>query len=344
MSQKITVALIMGGKSSEHEVSLQSGKNIFDALNTELYTVILIGIAKDGAWFVMDPEHFLDHADDPSAITLSMRRTPFHFDEYAIDVAFPVIHGATGEDGAIQGVLAMQGIPCVGPSVLASALCYDKDITKKLLTIAGIAVAPSITLRNHEPIPSYPKVSAVLGDILFVKPASEGSSVGVHRITSEKDFIDGVSDAFLYDKKILIESELVGRELECAVLGNTDPDASVIGEVLVSGEHSFYSYDSKYIDQNGSTTIIPADIDPKDRSNLRELAIKAYEALECSGMARIDMFLASDGTITVNEINTIPGFTNISMYPKLWEASELSYPDLLTKLIDLALPSKDSTT
>jgi D-alanine-D-alanine ligase len=227
-------------------------------------------------------------------------------------------------------------LPFVGPGVLGSSVCMDKDVTKRLIRAAGIPCARSLTFHRHElEDTGYDAVAAELGNVFFVKPPNMGSSVGISKVKSEYDFVQAVACAFRYDNKILLEEFISGREIECAVLGNERPDASVLGEVIVNME--FYSYEAKYIDENGASLKIPADVPMAVSDRIRELAVKTFNVLCCECMARVDFFLSDGGDIFVNEVNTIPGFTDISMYPKLWEASGVSYVDLLDRLIELAV-------
>jgi D-alanine-D-alanine ligase len=349
--QKKNVGIIFGGKSTEHEVSLQSAKNIVDAIDKDKFNVILIGIDKNGIWHLNESTHFLLNSDNPSLISLhqSGRNIAFipgkneeqiiEFQEKTLsqlDVIFPIVHGTLGEDGSLQGLLKMVNLPFVGSQVLSSAMCMDKDITKRLLRDAGLNITPFIKLakKNRKNI-SFEIASSQLGCPLFVKPANQGSSVGVNKVTSPEEFEAALETAFTYDNKILIEQGIDGREIECAVIGNDEPSASVCGEIEL--EDSFYSYDTKYINDKGATVTIPANIPDEISEKIREISIKAYEVLECTGLARVDVFLTKNGEIFINEINTLPGFTNISMFPKLWEVSGLNYSDLITRLIELAI-------
>ncbi|ENU93273.1 hypothetical protein F971_01321 [Acinetobacter vivianii] len=349
--QKKNVGIIFGGKSTEHEVSLQSAKNIVDAIDKDKFNVTLIGIDKNGIWHLNESTHFLLNSDNPSLISLhqSGRNIAFipgkneeqiiEFQDKTLsqlDVIFPIVHGTLGEDGSLQGLLKMVNLPFVGSQVLSSAMCMDKDITKRLLRDAGLNITPFIKLakKNRKNI-SFEIASSQLGCPLFVKPANQGSSVGVNKVTSPEEFEAALEMAFTYDNKVLIEQGIDGREIECAVIGNDEPSASVCGEIEL--EDSFYSYDTKYINDKGATVTIPANIPDEISEKIREISIKAYEVLECTGLARVDVFLTNNGEIFINEINTLPGFTNISMFPKLWEVSGLNYSDLITRLIELAI-------
>lgn len=253
-----------------------------------------------------------------------------------LDVIFPVLHGTYGEDGTIQGLLKLANIPFVGASVLASAIGMDKDVMKRLLRDAGLPIANFVTLSKID----FKKldtggIKKTLGMPVFVKPANLGSSVGISKVYQEQDLMDKLGIAFEYDRKVLIEEFIPGREIECSVLGNENPTASLPGEIIP--QHEFYSYEAKYLDKNGAVLEVPARVTEEECKRIQALAIQAYQVLCCEGMARVDMFLTKDGKIILNEINTIPGFTAISMYPKMWEASGLSYPDLIDRLIQLAI-------
>lgn len=347
---RIRVGIIFGGRSAEHEVSLQSARNILDALDRERFEATLIGIDKQGRWHVSVGEDFLLHADDPARIALNPSGRELSVlpgreqdqlvpaDPAAtleqIDVVFPIVHGTLGEDGSLQGLLRMANLPFVGSSVLGSAVAMDKDVAKRLLRDAGLAVAPFVCLRRGDPV-DFDALVARLGLPLFVKPANQGSSVGVGKVRDRAQFVDALARAFGYDHKVLVEAAVAGREIECAVLGNEAPEASPCGEIVVHDD--FYGYDTKYIREGGADVVAPADIDPADDERIRAVALRAYRALECAGLARVDVFLSPAGDIVVNEVNTLPGFTRISMYPKLWQAAGLEYGALVTRLIELAM-------
>ncbi|MBM2886577.1 D-alanine--D-alanine ligase [Chromobacterium phragmitis] len=349
---KIRVGLIFGGQSSEHEVSLQSARNILDALDKDKFEASLIGIDKHGQWHVSQPATFLLNADDPARIALrqsgdGVALVPGQSEQQLvaaadahplaqIDVAFPIVHGTLGEDGSLQGLLTMANIPFVGAGVLGSAICMDKDVAKRLLRDAGLKVAPFVTLtRTHAAQADFAAIVAQLGLPLFVKPANQGSSVGVSKARNEAELHAALAHALRFDHKVLVEQAVVGREIECAVLGNAHPQASGCGEIVLSDE--FYAYDTKYLNEDGARVVVPADIPDQACQRIRRIAVEAFQALECSGMARVDVFLTPDGEVVINELNTLPGFTNISMYPKLWQAAGLSYRDLISALIELAL-------
>ena len=348
---KTRVGIIFGGRSAEHEVSLQSAKNILDALDKQRFDVSLIGIDKQGLWHLCDPAGFLHHADDPKRIALDTSGPLLSVQPGAergqllaadgspvpqLDVVFPIVHGTLGEDGSLQGLLRTLNLPFAGPGVLGSAAAMDKDVAKRLLRDAGLPVAPFACFsRAGAANADYDALVAQLGTPLFVKPANQGSSVGVSKVRNAAEFNTAMALALSFDHKVLVESAIVGREIECAVLGNEQPEASVCGEVVVHDD--FYGYDTKYISASGAETVIPADISAEAQQRIRDIAVRAYQALECAGMARVDVFLAANGEVVINEINTLPGFTRISMYPKLWGASGLGYTALITRLVELAL-------
>ncbi|XTZ37515.1 D-alanine--D-alanine ligase [Salmonella enterica] len=349
---KLRVGIVFGGKSAEHEVSLQSAKNIVDAIDKSRFEVVLFGIDKQGQWHICDADNYLQNASDPARIALnpsdnSVALVPGLDKQQLIpaknsaalpdiDVIFPIVHGTLGEDGSLQGMLRLANLPFVGSDVLASAACMDKDVTKRLLRDAGLTVAPFVTLtRTNRQQITFNDLQAQLGLPLFVKPANQGSSVGVSKVTSEAQYQQAVALAFEFDKKVIVEKGITGREIECAVLGNDEPLASTCGEIVLNSE--FYAYDTKYIDDNGAQVVVPAAIDATINDHIRRIAVLAYQTLGCEGMARVDVFLTPDHEVIINEINTLPGFTNISMYPKLWQASGISYSELITRLIELAI-------
>jgi D-alanine-D-alanine ligase len=355
---KLKVGILFGGKSAEHEVSLQSAKNIFDAIDREKYEPVLIGIDKTGRWLLNDESSFLINANDPKRIRLNLSSDTVALapqskgvisnlsalknngadggsHNNSIDVIFPILHGPFGEDGTVQGLLKLADIPFVGSGVLASAAGMDKDVMKRLLRDAGIPIGKFRVLCADDDVPSYEEVSSELGAPFFVKPANMGSSVGVSKVKKQSQYFPALRDAFEYDTKAVIEEFIPGRELECSVLGGSEIMASIPGEV--KSRHEFYSYNAKYLDKKGAELIIPAKVSVEIIQRVQELAIAVFKSLCCEGLARVDFFLKKDGVVIVNEINTMPGFTKISMYPKLWEASGISYTQLIDKLIGFAL-------
>ncbi len=358
---KIKVGIIFGGKSGEHEVSIVSATSIYKALDKNKYDVCLIGIDKDGRWLLPTDSHLLANANDPRLIQLNKEKASVAVTPYlhsapltklsdtgtglSIDVFFPVLHGTNGEDGTVQGLLELTQIPYVGSGVIGSSVGMDKDVARRLLREAGIPVVDTITLRrsdyDKDPSGQVQKIIKKLGLPFFVKPANAGSSVGVHKIKTKEDAAFKIADAFTFDTKVLAEKAVNARELECAVLGNEEPKASIIGEIVP--KHEFYTYEAKYIDENGADLLIPAkDINAKTTKQLQDISIAAFKCLELKGMARVDFLVDKDsGAIYLNEVNTIPGFTKISMYPKLWEATGLPYNELLDELIQLAIELKN---
>ncbi len=306
--RKLRVGVVFGGRSSEHEVSLMSAKNVMAAMDRSRYDVIPFRIPKDGK-IAYD----------------GLRK---------LDVVFPVLHGTYGEDGSVQGLLRMLDVPYVGPDTLGSSVGMDKDVAKRLLRDAKIPVADFLTFRKGESV-SAAKVWKRLGKPVFVKPANQGSSVGVHKAKDDAELAAAVKDAFRFDTKILIEEAVKGREIEVSVLGNAAPEASVAGEIIP--HHEFYSYEAKYLDEDGAGLAIPAKISAASMRKVRALAVETFRTLGLEGMARVDFFMTKGGRFLVNEVNTIPGFTRISMYPKLWAATGLPYPKLIDRLIALAL-------
>ncbi len=343
------VALLFGGKSAEHDVSLRSARNIYDALDRTAYYPVLIWIAKDGAWFVLDESLFVMATQDEES--LEKRRDTLHSVLFvpqgngmlydisegkelsSVDVVFPVLHGPMGEDGTVQGVLKVADVPFVGAGVLGSAVSMDKDVMKRLLREAGLPVGRCVAMKAGEEL-AFERVVEMFGLPLFVKPANLGSSVGINKVRNIDEYEAAVKEAFMYDRKILIEEFIRGREIECSVLGNTDLKVSIPGEIVVRDD--FYSYDTKYTSDTGAELHIPAVLTDDQIQRVQDIALRAYKALECEGMGRVDCFLTETGEVLVNEINTIPGFTSISMYPKLWEKSGIGYSELITQLIELA--------
>jgi len=357
MNRKIKVAVIFGGKSAEHKVSLRSATNIVAALDKSKYTPVLIGIDNNGQWHYHGDTMQLLHAADPAKIKMKKSTKVYlsqNADEHSIidsrdastlstiDVIFPVLHGTYGEDGAIQGFAKIANLPCVGPGILGSAVGMDKDIMKRLLRDAGIGIADFIMLRKHSyHAMQYQDVIDRLGHELFIKPANMGSSVGISFVKSESEFKPALELAFQFDTKVIVEEKIVGREIEIAVLGNQEPRASLPGEVIPQG--GFYSYERKYLDESGAVLEIPADLSDEQIERLQNLSIDVYKCLELEGLSRVDVFLKPDNSIIVNEVNTLPGFTEISMYPTLWQISGIGKTDLIDRLIQLALQKHQET-
>ncbi len=353
MQKKLKVYVICGGKSAEHEVSLRSAHSIVNALDKKKHTVAVIGIEKDGRWYLYHGWDFALHIEDPKRTCLN----PEKREEAAIvpsgtgakvvglkhgvifgkaDVVFPVLHGPFGEDGTVQGLLKLADAPFVGPSVLGSAVGMDKEITKRILRDNKIAVAPFFVFcRTELKNIRYRKVKKNLGPVVFVKPANLGSSVGISKAKNEKEFKTAVKEAFKFDDKILIEKAIRGREIECSVLGNEKPIASHPGEIIPNDE--FYSYAAKYINEDGATLNIQASLRKQEVKMVQDLAIRTYQSLCLEGMTRVDFFLTPNRKLIVNEVNTIPGFTVISLYPKMMESRGFKFPKLVGRLIELAI-------
>ncbi len=359
MKKKIRVAVVYGGKSGEHEVSLQSAASVIHHLDRSRFEVIPISIDKQGKWQWNDLK--LIEASQAKALPIFQNAPEMRLSSQAngkaaleplhgqgsslkdIDVFFPVMHGPLCEDGSIQGMLELADVAYVGSGVLGSAIGMDKDVAKRLAQAAGIPIVPylSVLKRNFEQEAAEVESEARrLGLPLFVKPANMGSSVGVHKVKRWEDFLPALRDAFQYDLKVLVEAAVDAREIEVAVLERLDaaPMASVASEIQAAGKHEFYSYEAKYLDADGARVDLPAKISPAEMKRVQELATQIFSVLELSGMARVDFFLdRKSGSFFFNEVNTIPGFTSISMYPKMMEASGVPYAELLSRLVDLAL-------
>lgn len=350
--KKINVCVLFGGVSSEHSVSEVSASAVLDNIDRDKYEVFPVGITNDGKWLFYDGEveNIRNHSwEQHSNITamLSPDRTEKVLIKFAengiekvpIDVVYPVLHGKNGEDGTIQGLCELAGIPYVGSGVIGSAACMDKCIAKILFEKAGIPQANWVEVKLGDAV-DYEKIEKKLGYPCFIKPSSAGSSMGVTKASNREELDGGIKEAFLHDYKVLIEEAIDAREVECAVMGNLTPvTADVLGEIKPAKE--FYDYEAKYEDEN-SQLIIPANVDEKTAEIIKEYAKSAYRICECRGHSRVDFFIdRRDGRIILNEINTIPGFTPISMYPKLWESSGVSMKDVIDKHIELALKRED---
>lgn len=358
--QKIRVGVIFGGRSGEHEVSLQSARSVMAALDVTRYEVVPVGIDKNGRWLVGDALAALTQGNpaaarpaallpDPQAAALmqieQLGEQSAALTELAhLDVVFPVLHGPYGEDGTVQGLLELAGLPYVGAGVVGSAVGMDKAIFKQVMAANGLPILPWLLVNRSDwrkqPSAILAQIEAALHYPIFTKPANLGSSVGIRKCHNRAELEKGLHEAAVYDRRLVVEQGINARELEISVLGNDDPIASVVGEICPRRE--FYDYAAKYLAEPDSDEytelIIPADIPAALADALRELAIRAYKAVDCAGLGRVDFLLDKEsGQVYINEINTIPGFTRISMYPKLWEASGLSYPALLDRLIALAL-------
>ena len=346
--KRLRIGVLFGGRSGEHEVSLASAASVIRGLDQDKYEVVPIGITKEGHWLIgtsaqkMLPEVLrtgqrVTMSADPTDAALV--RLDGSGGGQRIDVVFPVMHGTFGEDGTIQGLLDLAGLPFVGAGVLGSAVAMDKDVAKKLLQAAKIPVVPWVSVRrdeweHHENVVIH-QIEKEFSYPVFVKPATLGSSVGMTKVHSHAELAPALNLASEFAMKILVERAVNAREIELSVLGNHDPQASIPGEIVP--HHEFYDYAAKYLEE-GTQLLIPADLKPVQVKKFQHFAVQAFHALELSGMARVDFFLEKgSGKIYLNEVNTIPGFTSISMYPKLWEASGIPFPQLIDKLIDLAL-------
>ncbi len=353
--KKTRVAILFGGRSTEHKISLLSAKNVVKSIDKEKYESLLIAIDKKGTWHLVKEDlQYLDKLtqeenpiislDNPVILSQNSGQNLLYTlndnNTVAVDILYPVLHGTYGEDGSIQGLAKLAGLPCVGCGILGSAIGMDKDIMKHVLISMDIPVASWATVRNSAEDVDYSDIASQLGSELFIKPANLGSSVGVSHTTNEEQFFDALEKALSFDTKVIIEEKIVGREIECAVLGNAYPQASVPGEIVSKG--GFYSYENKYLDETGAELHIPAALTPEQTERVQQLALETYIGLECRGLTRVDMFMTPEGELIINEVNTIPGFTDISMYPKLWEASGLSQTDLISELIELAKEELES--
>jgi len=353
VKKRLRIGILFGGRSGEHEVSLRSGASILKAIDRRKYEIVPLGITQEGRWLGAETSQALLSLSESTALTLSAgaEMEPSSLAQ-TIDLVFPVLHGTFGEDGTIQGLLELADIPYVGSGVLGSAAGMDKDVMKKLFAFSGLPQTPHVTLLRSEwkadPKKCQRTIEKTLQYPLFVKPANLGSSVGISKVHDRSELKQAMDLAASFDRKLVIEQGVGGpgvkpRELEVAVLGNDDPEASVVGEIVPNKE--FYDYESKYADSpdDPSIPIIPAEISASQSKQIRAMAIKAFRACDCSGLARVD-FLMTPGKnpqIYLNEINTMPGFTSISMYPKLWAASGLPYKKLIDRLIELAMERRE---
>lgn len=358
---KQTVVVLFGGRSSEHSISSATAGGVLQAIDRERYDVIPVGITRDGAFVLEEdrPDKFaLDAAHLPSVVDngtrvlwpepsgdRTLRVTQPNGEVISrgeIDVVLPLLHGMHGEDGAIQGFFDVLDVPYAGCGILDSAVCLDKHFTKLALSAAGIAVSPGITIRRsqwHSDASRLRTDIAALGSVVFVKPASAGSSVGVSRVVDGEGLDEAMRIAFAEDEKVLVESKIDGREIEVGVLagrGDASARASLPGEVVLTSR-SFYDFEGKYLGGDGVDIVCPADVDDELIERLRDVALRAFEAVDAQGLARVDFFVTPDGSLIVNELNTMPGFTPISMFPKCWVASGLSYRDLITELVEIGL-------
>jgi D-alanine-D-alanine ligase len=341
---KVRVGIVYGGRSVEHEVSIHSATSILQALDPSRYDVSLIAISHDGRWHIGGPKMLpaaVLNAPEVSLPAIPGERTLVSADgrpAAQLDVIVPIVHGTGGEDGCLQGFLELAGVPYVGAGVLGSAIQMDKDVTKRLLQAAGIPVVPWVTVRKHELAAIERVVERLVREIglpCFVKPANTGSSVGISKVKTRGELAPALREAVRYDEKLLIEQAVDAREIEIAVLGNERPEASVPGEIIPHKE--WYDYEAKYVDER-TELIVPARVPEAVAAELQRLAVLAFTTLEGAGLARVDFFVEkTTDRIWLNELNSLPGFTEVSMYPRLWQASGLAYPALLDRLIELAV-------
>jgi D-alanine-D-alanine ligase len=341
MPTKTKVAILYGGRSVEHAVSVNSARNIFEYIDKKLFQPIAVGISKTGQWYLTDgvskdiqkgkPLGLVLNAEKPGLIVMKENRkvTP--------DVIFPVLHGTDGEDGSIQGMVKAIDLPLVGTGVLGSAVSMNKIVAKRLLSDAGLPVSDFMTFRfDDKGKISFNAIVKKLGLPFMVKSASLGSSVGVTKVKSKKDFNQAVEEAFKYDNEMLAEKFITGREIECAILGNNPPEASYPGEIVISKNYEFYTFDAKYVDPDAVKIEVPAKLPKAIAEKIRKASVLAYQTLHCEDFARIDLFLDKEGNIYINEINSIPGFTNSSMYPMMWKERGIGFTELISRLLNLA--------
>lgn len=338
LMEKKEVLILFGGRSVEHGVSINSARNIFEHIDRGRFTPRLAGITTDGTWFLKETVD----KDISQGKALRLGTSPaipeLFFDGGSIrpQLAFPVLHGTDGEDGSIQGLLTAMNLPFVGSGVLGSALSMNKIVAKEMLQAAGLPVVPFVHFRFDERDQiDYRSLVNRFGSPMMVKSASLGSSVGVSKVKTEEDFRRALDDSFSFDDEVIIEQYIPGREIECAILGNDPPMASLPGEIVISPRYEFYSFDAKYVDPDAVEIRVPAALDPHEQDTIRELSVKAFQTLHCLDFARVDLFVSKSG-IFVNEINTIPGFTNSSMFPMMWKERGISFTDLISRLLDLA--------
>jgi len=338
--QKLQVGILYGGRSVEHAVSVNSAKNIFEYIDTTRFEAVPFGLDETGRWFRTTKVDKNIKEGSPAELGLNPGdpRIIFADTDIKLDVVFPLLHGTDGEDGSIQGLLQAISIPCVGSGVLGSALSMNKIIAKQLMQQSGLPVGKFVyfTKAEREKI-QYNNLVKELGLPFMTKAASLGSSVGINKVNTEADFHTAVEEAFQYDDEILFEEFITAREIECAILGNSPPMASLPGEIVINKKYDFYTFDAKYVDPDAVRIDVPAKLDKAVAAEIQALAVKAFQTLRCLDYARVDIFLTAQNKIYINEINTIPGFTNSSMFPMMWKERGISFTDLISKLIDMTL-------
>jgi D-alanine-D-alanine ligase len=343
-TSKLRIAVLFGGRSAEHDVSVLSATNVMRALDPARYDAVPVFVTREGQWLLssfedgtlakpsVGTEVCLVPGGQGRMLAIPTTGAPYELPEIAI--LFPVLHGLHGEDGAVQGLAEVARVPLVGCSILGSANALDKDIAKRLLNEAGLPAARSVTI-HPDAAPSFAELQGTLGLPLFIKPARQGSSVGVSKVSTEQDYAAALAEGFRYDGKLLAEEFIRGREIECSVLEDTEGGLFVSrpGEIVPAESHGFYTYDAKYIDEDGASLSVPAELSEEVEGTVRAMAAKAFRAVGCDGMARVDFFVTSELRILINELNTIPGFTDISMYSKAMAASGVSYPEVIDRLV-----------
>lgn len=341
MPEKKKIAILYGGRSVEHEVSVNSAKNIFEFIDKNSFEPVPIGISKSGKWFLTQGVSKDIEKGKTLGVQLDTQNPAFvllnNHERFRVDVIFPVLHGTDGEDGSIQGMLKALNVPMVGTGVLGSSLSMNKVVAKRVLEAAKLPVAKYMAFQfaERETI-KFADVKKKLGLPFMVKAANLGSSVGVTKVKKQTDFIPAIEEAFRYDDELIIEEFIKAREVECAILGNNPPQASLPGEIVISKKYEFYTFDAKYVDPTAVRIDVPAKLTKVNAEKIRTLSVKAFQALRCEDFARVDLFL-SGNKVYVNEINTIPGFTNSSMYPVMWKERGIGFSELITKLITIAL-------
>ncbi|MCV0429879.1 MAG: D-alanine--D-alanine ligase [Roseibium sp.] len=352
---RLRIMILFGGRSDEHEVSILSATNVLAALNQAKFEAVPVYVSRDGTWKLGEyAEGTLSSPSDGQTVfpipggkgeIVSLSSSGDVLDFHPVDAVFPVLHGQWGEDGSVQGLAAVARIPLVGCGILGSANALDKEVAKRLLREAGLPVAKSVTINQQNAV-SYDDLRDELGLPFFLKPATQGSSVGVGKVSSEEEYNTVLASGFELDRKMIAEEFVEAREIECGVLENPDGSLFVsrMGEIVTAGTHDFYTYDAKYVDADGADILVPADIPGDAERLMQSMALEAFRALGCDGMARVDFFLKPDGSVVINELNTIPGFTDISMYSKVMAASGISYGDLIERLIDHGLSRHEKDT
>ena len=353
MSKKLSIAILYGGRSVEHEISIRSAKNVVARIDQDSFSIVLLGITKIGSWYLN--KTIDDEINSGLSVSLNLDASAPHLIEIEsgrtikIDVIFPVLHGTDGEDGSIQGLFKSMNLPVVGSGVLGSAISMDKIVSKKILRECGIPVAAYLEFdKTQKDSITFEEIVDKVGLPFMIKSAALGSSVGISMIKSKAGFSSALAESFRYGEKILMEQFIVGRELECAVIGNEQPRASIPGEIVMIKDYDFYTYEAKYLDENAIEIQLPAEVDESTTEKIRRFSVQAYQALRCEDFARVDLFLTEGGEIIINEINTIPGFTSASMFPMMWQNMGISYTELISELVNLCLKrfntSKDLET